>query len=529
MRDRRPERHAIHDANALASLIHVTVDPATDAAGPTDDPVGEPSEATEVDGDHGAVDHIDEGATGTVDAAVWARIDWIAIGALFLCSLVLVGLHVRAYTTLSPIDELQHVDYVIKAGNFEPPHVNDLVGFDAMAEGACRNVDAPGYIGPRCGLDEYDPEDFQENGVNTAAGQFPFYYAATGVASRLVVGAGVLDSQVTAARMIGALWAGAAWSVMWYILAILRVARTRRVVALAALMTTAFTLFHSATVNADGVLMLTGALAVLATLKFEAARLDGWLLLFAYAALYFVEPTNGLVIAPCVAYLAVRVSARSDLSWLRRVLPLLALPMVFLFRVRIAQAIHRFFFPASPRTNRPTMFTDNAVPDGVVWDKVLAQLDTLFTPVNYAFVPNFLASQHTAALQEVVNWLLIGAMFAVAIRTTTPHVLSDTVHPDDVVHPDPRTTSDTVRSDDRAVWLTRFGMAALIVAGPLYTFSFAYFSNADFPAQARFALPLVTFLVLALAAALTTKWAMGAATTVVVLSSANLVWLLLTP
>lgn len=558
----------------------MTVDPATDAAGPTDDPVGEPSEVPEVDGDHGGVDHVDEVPTGTVDAVVWARIDWIAIGALFLCSLVLVGLHVRAYTTLSPIDELQHVDYVIKAGNFEPPHVNDLVGFDAMAEGACRNVDAPGYIGPRCGLDEYDPEDFQENGVNTAAGQFPFYYAATGVASRLVVGAGVLDSQVTAARMIGALWAGAAWSVMWYVLAILRVKRTRRVVALAALMTTAFTLFHSATVNADGVLMLTGALAVLVTLKFEAARLDGWLLLFAYAALYFVEPTNGLVIAPCVAYLAVRVSARSDLSWLRRVLPLLALPMVFLFRVRIAQAIHRFFFPASPRTNRPTMFTDNAVPDGVVWDKVLAQLDTLFTPVNYAFVPNFLASQHTAALQEVVNWLLIGAMFAVAIRTTTPHVLSDTVHSDeratsgtddpdtidpgaadrdmhdpdvhdlDAVDPDlfdpdavepstghadsvdaDRDCSDALAldADDRAVWLTRFGMAALIVAGPLYTFSFAYFSNADFPAQARFALPLVTFLVLALAAALTTRWAMGAATTVVVLSSANLVWLLLTP
>ncbi|MEP4653141.1 MAG: hypothetical protein ABJ314_23410, partial [Ilumatobacter sp.] len=129
--------------------------------------------------------------------SVWDRTDWWAVGALFLVSLILVGLHVRAYTQLSPIDELQHIDYVIKAGDFEPPHVNDPVGFEAMAEAACRSVDAPGYIGPPCGLDRYDPEDFQENGVNTAARQFPVYYTITGVISRFVVATGAIGSQVT--------------------------------------------------------------------------------------------------------------------------------------------------------------------------------------------------------------------------------------------------------------------------------------------------------------------------------------------
>lgn len=506
----------------------MTVDPATDGAGRGDaaspaDAI-DASDASDAD-DLPPIDDVPQDAEledGAVDddptsPDVWSRIDWLAVGALFLISLVLVGLHVRAYTTLSPIDELQHLDYVVKAGDFEPPHVNDLVGFEAMSEAACRSVDAPGYIGPRCGLDEYDPEDFQENGVNTAASQFPFYYTATGLATRAIEATGILESPVTAARMVGALWAGAAWSVIWYVLALLRIARPRRVVALAALIATPFTLFHAATVNADGVLMLTGAVVVLATLKFEARRLNGWLLLAIYAGLFFVEATNILAIAPAVAYLAVRVSLRPDASTFRRVLPALAISMVLLFRVRIAKSIHRFLFPASPRTNRSTMFADNAA-DGVVWDTVLAQLDTLFTPVNYAFVPGFLASERTAAMQEIVNWLLIGAMFAVAIGATASR--STNGRPE---------SAELAIADERIAWLTRFGIVALIAAGPFYTFSFAYFSNADFPAQARFALPLVIFMVVGLAGALTTRWAMAIAATIVTLASANLLWLLLTP
>ncbi|MEP4650761.1 MAG: hypothetical protein ABJ314_11295, partial [Ilumatobacter sp.] len=325
----------------------------------------------------------------------------------------------------------------------------------------------------------------------------------------------------------------------------------------AALIATPFTLFHAATVNADGLLMFTGSLSLVATLKFEARRLNGWLLLVFFAALYFLEATNILAIATCAAYLAVRVSRSADAPALRRILPAVAIAMVLVFRLRVAAAVQRFLFPASPRTLSATMFTDNAAPDGVVWDRVLAQLDTLFTPVNYAYVPSFLQSQRTYALQEVVNWLLIGAMFAVAIGVTSVRSawapgrhdvqggpvaddrnadLADDRSGDpagDVTVPVGGSSADDDVADgiadEQSRWLTRFGMVALIAAGPFYTFSFAYFSDADFPSQARFALPLVTLLVVGLASALTTRWAMGIASVVVTLSSANLLWLLLTP
>ena len=38
---------------------------------------------------------------------------------LLVVALTLVGLHTSAYPTLSPIDELQHIDYVIRAGELE--------------------------------------------------------------------------------------------------------------------------------------------------------------------------------------------------------------------------------------------------------------------------------------------------------------------------------------------------------------------------------------------------------------------------
>lgn len=525
MRDRRPERHAINDANALASLIHVTDEPASMAAGTDSD------DSTAAPVQPGPADDVGE-APGTVGPKVWERRDWLAVAALMLCSLLLVSLHARAYTTLSPIDELQHIDFTIKAGDFEPPRVNDLVGFDAMAEAACRNVDAEFYIGPLCGLDEYDPEDFQENGVNTAAGQFPIYYTATGVVSRVIVATGALDSQVTAARIVGGMWAGAAWGVMWYVLALLRIPRGRRAIALATLIVTPLTLFHASTVNADAILMLTGSLAVLAALKYEAGRLNGALLLAAYAGLYFVEPTTILAIAASAAYLTVRVSWKPGTSTLRRVIPLVVFAMVLLLRLRVARVIHRFFFPASPRTNRPTMFRDNAAPNGVEWDRLLEQLDNIFTPVNIAYVPPFMESVQTRALMEVTDWLLIGAMFLGAVGLAGPAIRSGLTAMG--VRSEIGDADEAVAAADevaavQSMWLTRFGMLTLLAAGPFYTFSFAYFSNAFFPAPGRFGLPLVVFMVVALASAMRTRWAVAMVSVVATLAAANTVWLLLTP
>ena len=450
-----------------------------------------------------------DGATDTDPGTeqVWTRDDWWVCLGLLVISLVLVGLHVRAYETLSPIDELQHVDYVIRAGEFDIPLRNERVGAQAMAEAACRSVDAPGYVGPLCGLDEYDPNTFQENGFNTAASQFPPYYVATGVSARVLTGVGLFDSKVTAARMLGAVWAAAAWSVVWYLMALFGIQRRARAVAIALLIVTPLTIFHAgATVNADVSLMLSGALAMLATVKYEAGRLRWWWLIPIYAGLFFVEATNILAIATCAAYLVVRRGLDTSLSWRERLAPLLIFPALALFRLEAAGRIQNWLFPAAARdqaadrVSSAPMFTNHRT-DSVSIDKVLEQLESTFTPVRNPYLSAPLRSQFTIVGMQLTNWLLIALMFSAAF---------------------------VVVVGNRAAWWARVTMAALLAAGPFYTFYFAYFSNQDFAAPARFALPLVPMMTVVAAAALRNARAFYVAATIAALAGINTLFQLVT-
>ncbi|MGA9279530.1 hypothetical protein [Ilumatobacter sp.] len=467
-------------------------------------------------------------------AMPWERIDWVACAVLTTITIIVVGLHVRAYPTLSPIDELQHIDYVIKAGDLDFPHGNDLVGQEALEEAACRGVDvsgyqpaalrrsrvitrplanssaAPGSSGgpvesgpPVCGNDLHDPADFQENGVNTAARQFPPYYLVTGVASRAVAATGIVGSQVTAARVVGGLWAGAAWSVMWYAMSLLGVRRRQRAVALALLIATPLTLFHAATVNVDAVLMLTGALALVATLKFEAGRLRGALLMLVYFGLYLVEPTVFLAICASAAYLLARVTPRPDVATWKRILPLTVFPLVLALRLWFYRPLQQTLAPDSPVTNRPTMYVDNALPTGGIdWSNVLAQLDANFLPITKPYIPPFLDEPWTDVFIHLANWFLIGTLLIAAFRYLR---------------------------DDRVVWLARAAIVTLLASGPFYTWSFAYFSEANFAAPGRFALPMIVFIAVVGAAAMRTRSAFVVGAVVAAGSLFNTVYLLATP
>ncbi len=100
----------------------------------------------------------------------------------------------------------------------------------------------------------------------------------------------------------------------------------------------------------------------------------------------------------------------------------------------------------------------------------------------------------TIAGVELTNWLLISLMFITAF---------------------------VVAATDRSAWWARVTIAALLAAGPFYTFYFAYFSNQDFPAPARFALPLVPLMVVVVAAALEHGRALWVGATVAALCTIN--------
>jgi hypothetical protein len=411
----------------------------------------------------------------------WTRTDWYVCAGLMVLSLLLVGLHVRAYTTLSFVDELQHVDYMIKAGDLDIPHRNDRVGQEAMAEAACRSVDAPGYSGPACGLAEYDPDDFQERGVNTAAGGQPAYYVATGLAARAIVATGLIDSKVTAGRLIGGAWLGLAWCVVWYTMARLRIRRIHRGASLSMLMATPLIVFYSATINADVSLLLTGALTVLATVVYDQrsdkSALAGVLLVLAYLAILFVEPTNTLVVAMSATYLLAAPWFRTPVARRDLIAPAAALVIAAVFRLEIMDRMQDWWFPASPRTAVAPMFEGREVFE-FSWTQVWQQLPAVFTPISNTYVSPPLSGQFTIMLLQLANWTFIGLMFTGAMVYV---------------------------ANRRAALFSRLTLAALLLAGPFYTFYYAWFSDVFYPAPGRFGLPLVAPMAIVAAGAMRTR------------------------
>ena len=232
---------------------------------------------------------------------------------LALLAVVFVALQVHAYTRLSPIDELQHIDSLYKAPAAPAP--GDRVGQEAMRQQDCRGVDAPGFepgsVPAACG--SFDPANYQEKGYNTAAANTPIYYTATRGLAEVVQAATPADDLVTAARLAGGLWLGLG-------IALTYVAGRRRGVGRAPMLVVGALLaaapglqFPSGTITPDGWGLLVGALLLLAVTWWEDAPSGRRAaLLVAVAVVVTLVKMTNLVGVAAVAFYLLLSSGRDD-------------------------------------------------------------------------------------------------------------------------------------------------------------------------------------------------------------------------
>lgn len=69
--------------------------------------------------------------------------------AVFLLAMSVGCLHMLRYRTVSPIDELRHLDYAVKISNGQLTHIGDKIGEIAMREESCRGIDLVGWLAHR--------------------------------------------------------------------------------------------------------------------------------------------------------------------------------------------------------------------------------------------------------------------------------------------------------------------------------------------------------------------------------------------
>ena len=241
------------------------------------------------------------------------------VAALMVLALGLVIGHVHSYTEVSPIDELQHLDYLIRAGDGHLVGLGDLFSQQSLRLETCHRLDAEFDAKvPACVTDatiQLDPATFQESGYNTAAIHPPTYYAIDGLLARGIAATlPVKDDPLTNGRVAGAVWLMAAVGALWLLLRELGANRILASALIAITISTPTVLFAAATINTDGTSLLCGSLLVWAVVRWERGRLPLWIVLAATALCAGTKVTNLIAVAVVVLYLLIRCNWSSITS-----------------------------------------------------------------------------------------------------------------------------------------------------------------------------------------------------------------------
>lgn len=348
---------------------------------------------------------------------------WTTLAILVL-PFGLVGLHVKAYRTFSPVDERQHVDYLYRISRGELLRMGERIGQEALRDEACRGLDWNLFTPPPCHPKRpYNPDVYPDLAYNSAHVHPPTYYFLTNMVSKTFQAAGIARDFVSSARLSGGLWLGLALLLFWYAAGQLHVSIIGRAIAMVLLATTPVILHASSTVNPDSTALLSGALVLWATLLWEQKRGRTILLLPLSAALAVaLKTTNILVVGASALYLLFR-------WWLRRKRPsseprrgggsyvaaALVVSIAGIVTATLWIVVHSLLIRVAfdPQLQQFQVASLSV-------DAVLSQLLALVTPLKDVWLPPFLNNTPVRAILELVNLALLAGVFG-ALLYERPH------------------------------------------------------------------------------------------------------------
>jgi hypothetical protein len=394
-----------------------------------------------------------------------------------------VLLHVRAYTVLSPIDELQHLDYLDQASRFGLVQPGERVGELAMREEACRGIDAPGFVTPPCDAPELSPDQFQELGINTASSHPPVYYVVAGLGARLIDALPGIDSFLTAGRLTGTLFL-AAGVVLTYVLA--RRLRARAAAAMGAaglVATTPVVLHSSAVVNNDAPSLLIGAGVVLAALAVAEGRLRPWSLALLTMVATSLKVTN-LAVVGCALLVLLMSSGYRALSdprssRFKAATTHMLWPVVIGGLALVPPLAWAIVGHANAVSDAPVApMTANSQVESIGIDHFVANLFSTLTPVQNAYVSLSLNTPLIVTLMIGFNLVLAAAVVGRGWGGS---------------------------SDDVATLVARASLLCMLLAGPLFVLLVFAFAGSYVAIPPRYGLSLVPAAAAVLAVAASSR------------------------
>jgi hypothetical protein len=265
---------------------------------------------------------IDEQAAATAEKAETAeRADTDRLGQrlarrfpragtmLIVAALIVIlnGLHVHAYTVISPFDEHWHIDHLIRESRFEFVQLDDEPSQEALRESACRGSEFWQF--PPCRPGRYDGADLSYKGWNSTSGNPPYYYFLTGLTARGLSNLPPIGSIVTWGRLLGSLWLLVGLYFVVRASEFFSIKRLPLVLGVVLVIASPTLLHASNIINTDASAFAAGAAVLFAGLAWERGRAPLWLLAVAAAACAALDNTNALGVVIVLFYFLIRAAA----------------------------------------------------------------------------------------------------------------------------------------------------------------------------------------------------------------------------
>lgn len=412
------------------------------------------------------------------------RSRWLSTGPVLLTSLLLLVtllglLHIEQYPTLSPYDEIQHLDTLEKSSRFVFVGRGERLSQTTMRETACHGADFVWEF-DTCDAETYDSAAFPWDGWNTAYTASPFYYTVTGVAGRAVDFATPgIDSLLTASRIIGLAWALAATAFVWLLLGEFSIPYWVRFFTILLIVTAPTVLHLSSIVNPDITGVVGGAAIAWLTLRWERGASPAWLLVVAGTLAVLGKPLNAVAVAVMVTYLVIRYLLQR-FGAEHKPLPFPTWGVGALLGAMLLGAVPWVIvqgaLASAPTSEVPMIIQFSGAP--LTWADVTSQINAVVSPLRNPYVPAFIAGPLTMLIVAISDLFMIGGNIGVSLLSR----------------------------DRRASVLATTTLTAALLLGPtIVVFVFVTLDGMVFPTTVRYGLPLLPMFAVGLAVAAGSK------------------------
>ncbi len=357
------------------------------------------------------------------------RVRLLVLAALLLFGAVIQVGHVARYQLVSPIDELQHLDYLIRAPSLDIPGSGDKVGQEAARAETCSRIDNVFDLNLMpCTPDDQqvDVSRLQEQGFNTAFIHPPTYYFVDGVVARVIdVAIPGHQGPLTTGRLAGVVWTLAAVAFLWLLMREMRAGLLATSVVIVIVITAPTVMHAASTINPDGTSVAMGAAMLWAAVRWERRRTGAWLLVLFAALSVGTKVTNLAGVGVALAYLAWpmvrslpdRWRARSEQPLLdaddKKRLLAVGLPVAAVLVVALAWRLVQNSLQIIPSSQIPMVIP-------VLVDRFpLADFGSswhyTFSPLQSAWLAPFLRTRIVTFMGGVGDFLVVAGAFAGAV------------------------------------------------------------------------------------------------------------------